>query len=145
SSEPAWRSVARTRRVAMATDPLDVLRQTDAPLAPDPAFAARLRSRLEAALGRTPPGGGAMSSQSTTYVSSATRSVTPYLCVDDTRRAIAWYGDIFGARQSADLILMDDGRVGHAEIRIGDSVIMLADEFPEIGVVSPKSQEGSSA
>jgi uncharacterized glyoxalase superfamily protein PhnB len=86
-----------------------------------------------------------MSSQSTTYVSSATRSVTPYLCVDDTRRAIAWYGDIFGAVQSADLILMDDGRVGHAEIRIGDSVIMLADEFPEIGVVSPKSQEGSSA
>jgi uncharacterized glyoxalase superfamily protein PhnB len=68
----------------------------------------------------------------------------PYLAVRDARAAITFYEDVLGARVEGDPIMMDDGRVGHCELRIGDAVLFMADEFPEIGVVSPESQEGSS-
>lgn len=57
-------------------------------------------------------------------------SVTPYLMVRDGARAIAFYGDAFGAQQ---VMRFDDpsGRIAHAEIKIGDSHVMLADESPE--------------
>ena len=63
-------------------------------------------------------------------------SVTPYLAVDDGARAIAFYRAAFGATE---VMRMPGpaGKVGHAEIRIGDSRIMLADEHPEIGFRSP--------
>jgi PhnB protein len=69
-------------------------------------------------------------------------SVTPYLIVDDAAGAIEFYRRVFGA---SELMRMPapDGRVGHAEVRIGDSRIMLADEFPEMGARSAKSIGGS--
>ena len=81
-----------------------------------------------------------------TEAASANRrsTITPYICVHDARLAIEWYGDIFGAAVSYEPIIQDDGRVGHAEVTIGNATLMLSDEFPEIGVVSPRNHEGSS-
>jgi len=67
---------------------------------------------------------------------------TPYLCVRDTAAAIAFYERAFGAREIARLPQLD-GRIGHAEIRIGEAPIFISDEFPEIGVLSPQSLGGS--
>ena len=68
-------------------------------------------------------------------------SVTPYLVVDDAKRAIEFYRDAFGAEEKFRLPMGD--RIGHAEIKIGDSPIMLADEFPEMGMRSPSAVGGS--
>ncbi len=78
------------------------------------------------------------------YVMAGSNTLVPYICVHDTRAAIAWYSDVLGAELRGELIVMDDGRVGHAELVFGEIVLMMADEFPEIGVVSPRGQEGSS-
>jgi PhnB protein len=69
-------------------------------------------------------------------------SVTPYLAVDDGARAIAFYQEAFGATE---VMRMPgpNGKVGHAELRIGDSRIMLADEYPDMGFRSPKAYGGS--
>ena len=68
-------------------------------------------------------------------------TVTPYLCCRDAGAAIEFYKKAFGAKE---ILRMDNqGKVGHAELQIGDSRIMLADEFPEIGFVSPQSVGGS--
>lgn len=63
----------------------------------------------------------------------------PYLQVARARDAIAWYVEAFGATVVGEPIIMDDGRVGHAEIAIGDGVLYLADEFPELGLRAPQS------
>jgi PhnB protein len=70
-------------------------------------------------------------------------SATPYLIVKGAAEAIAFYKQAFGATE---LFRManPDGKVGHAEIRIGDSVIMLADEHPDMGYRSPRSLGGSA-
>jgi PhnB protein len=70
------------------------------------------------------------------------RTVTPYLIVDDGARAIAFYGEAFAAKERMRMA-GPDGKVGHAELEIGDSVIMLADEFPEMGARGPRSLGGS--
>lgn len=68
-------------------------------------------------------------------------TVTPYLIVHDAARALDFYKRAFGATE---LFRYDrDGKVGHAEIRIGDSPIMLADEHPEMGAHSPQKLGGS--
>lgn len=69
-------------------------------------------------------------------------SVTPYLVVKGAVRAIEFYEKAFGARQLFRM-MGPDGRVGHAELEIGDSRLMLADEHPEIGARSPQSIGGS--
>lgn len=68
-------------------------------------------------------------------------SVTPYLIVKGASRAIDFYKQAFGATE---LLRMDgpDGSVGHAEIKIGDSPVMLADEHPEMGFRSPQTLGG---
>ncbi len=68
--------------------------------------------------------------------------ITPYLCVDGASAAIEFYSSVFGATVR---MRMDgpDGKVGHAELAIGDSVVMLADEYPEIGFQSPKTIGGT--
>lgn len=65
-------------------------------------------------------------------------SVTPYLIVRGAERAIAFYQRVFGATVR---LRLDgtDGRIGHAELAIGDSLIMLADEAPERNVLAPGS------
>ena len=69
-------------------------------------------------------------------------SVTPYLIIKDAAKAIDFYKRAFGATE---LMRMPtpEGRIGHAEIRIGDSAIMLADEYPEMGHRSPQSLGGT--
>ncbi len=69
-------------------------------------------------------------------------TATPYLIVNDAAQAIEFYKEAFGATE---LLRMakPDGKIGHAEIRIDDSTIMLADEFPEMGARSPQSFGGS--
>jgi PhnB protein len=71
-------------------------------------------------------------------------TVTPYLIVQDAARAIDFYKKAFGA---IELMRMPDPggkKIGHAEIRIGDSPIMLADEFPEMNARSPQTLGGSA-
>lgn len=68
--------------------------------------------------------------------------VMPYLHVDGARAAIDFYSSVLGAKERMSMP-GPDGKVGHAELSIGDSVIMLADEFPDMGVRGPKSIGGS--
>lgn len=70
-------------------------------------------------------------------------SITPYLIVDNAAKAIDFYAEAFGARELFRLPMGD--RIGHAEIRIGDSVVMLADEFPTMGHLGPNSRGGPTA
>jgi PhnB protein len=72
-----------------------------------------------------------------------TPHVIPYLYLKDAARAIEFYKRAFGARETYARITDATGRVGHAEIAIGDSTLMLADEHPELGVVSPQTLGGS--
>jgi PhnB protein len=68
-------------------------------------------------------------------------SVTPYLSIKGAVKALEYYKKAFGA---IELFRMEhEGRIGHAEIKIGDSPIMLADEYPEMGSVSPQTLGGS--
>jgi PhnB protein len=69
-------------------------------------------------------------------------SVTPYLTVRKGAQALEFYKKAFGATETFRLT-MPDGRLGHAEIRLGDSLIMLSDEFPEYGCVAPETLGGS--
>ena len=70
-------------------------------------------------------------------------SVTPYLIVDDAKGAIEFYQRAFGASEKFRLPMGD--KVGHAELQIGDSVVMLADEFPERDIRGPKARGGTSS
>ena len=70
-------------------------------------------------------------------------SVNPYLIVDDAAGAIEFYKKAFGAEEKYRLPMGD--RIGHAEIKIGDSFVMLADEFPDMGHLSPKSRGGATS
>jgi PhnB protein len=69
-------------------------------------------------------------------------AVTPYLCVKDAASAIGFYKQAFGAREVM-RIGAPGGKIGHAEIAISDSRIMLADEYPEINFRSPRAIGGS--
>jgi PhnB protein len=71
-------------------------------------------------------------------------TATPYLIVKGAGRAIEFYQRAFGA---SEVMRMDgpNGRIGHAEIRIGNSPIMLADEYPEMGFRSPQSLSEAGA
>lgn len=70
-------------------------------------------------------------------------SVTPYLTVDDAAAAIDFYARAFGAEEVLRLPMGD--RIAHAEVRIGDSVVMLSDEWPDMDKLSPKNRGGSTA
>lgn len=69
-------------------------------------------------------------------------SVTPYLIVKGAAGAIEFYKKAFGATELMRMA-QPDGTIGHAEIKIGDSPIMLAEEVPEMGARSPQSLGGS--
>jgi len=78
-----------------------------------------------------------------TPVPEGFHTATPYLIITNAARAIEFYKDIFGATELTRLAT-PDGKVGHAEIRIGDSRILLADEFPEWDARSPQTIGGSA-
>ncbi len=78
------------------------------------------------------------------YTPARLHSLTPYLAVADPARAIEWYVEVFDATLMGEPIVMPDGRIGHAELRVGDTVFMLAGEFPEERHLSPTTLGGSS-
>jgi uncharacterized glyoxalase superfamily protein PhnB len=126
----------------MTTDPFDSLREPNVPLAPRPAFAAELRRRVSLALGGTREEPSMPEVRE--YTPTRLHSITPYLATGDPAAAIEWYSEVFGAQLLGDPIVMPDGRIGHAELRIGDAVMMLAGEYPEEDHRSPLTLGGSS-
>jgi len=69
-------------------------------------------------------------------------SVTPYLIVDGAAAALEFYAKAFGATELFRMPMGD--RIGHAEMRIGDSIVMLADEWPDMGYLGPRTRGGST-
>ncbi|HEY2498498.1 MAG TPA: VOC family protein [Candidatus Angelobacter sp.] len=70
-------------------------------------------------------------------------NVTPYLIIQGAAAAIDFYKQVFGAVEVMRMP-QPDGRIGHAELKFGDSFVMLADEFPEMQIVGPKTLGNSS-
>ncbi|HYZ67628.1 MAG TPA: VOC family protein [Mycobacterium sp.] len=134
-------------------DPLTVLHGNELPVAPDPVFAARLRARLETAVSLPNRIQGVVMSGTDTAIAELTEptvaqapprpAAVPYLAVANAREAIAWYVDTFDATVEGQPYEMDDGRIGHAELRIGDGVLYLSDEYPDLGVKAPTPQATS--
>jgi uncharacterized glyoxalase superfamily protein PhnB len=126
------------------TDPFEALREPVTPASPDPGFAGRLRQRLDREVFAFP--GGSMSQQ--TVEPHAAReparapALTPYIMVSDARRAMDWYVEVLGARRRGEPVVNADGTIGHAELGIGDAVLMLAeasDLWPDVPVRAPDS------
>ena len=69
-------------------------------------------------------------------------TLTPFLTVRDAVKAIEFYKQAFGAKERG-VMKGPDGKVMHAELMIGDSIIMLSDEFPAFGALSPQSTGGA--
>jgi predicted enzyme related to lactoylglutathione lyase len=134
-------------------DPLTVLHGDELPVQPDPDFAARLRTRLEDALSLPNRTEGVVMSGTDTAIAELNQptlaptaprpAALPYLTVGNARDAIAWYTDAFGAAVVGEPIVMDDGRIGHAELAIAGGVLYLADEYPELGLKAPVPQATS--
>jgi PhnB protein len=71
-------------------------------------------------------------------------ALTPYICVSDSRAAIEWYREVFKATVKGTPYVMDDRRIGHVELEIGDALLMMADPFPEVDVEPPQPANGSA-
>lgn len=71
-------------------------------------------------------------------------SVTPYLVVDGASDAIEFYNEAFGATEVMRMP-MGENRLAHAEIKIGDSHVMLSDEWPDMNLLGPNSRGGATA
>jgi uncharacterized glyoxalase superfamily protein PhnB/predicted enzyme related to lactoylglutathione lyase len=130
-------------------DPFDALRADSTPVPPPAHVEQRLRAQLDTELER-------LMTETTNHLTDHSQrapritadvtvqnTVTPYLCVAGAAAAIDFYVDAFGAVEHHRMV-GDDGRIGHAEIVIGSSRIMLADEYPEAGVLSPTTRGGTS-
>jgi PhnB protein len=89
-----------------------------------------------------PVGSGREGRGEETVAREEVRDVYAYLCVRDGAAAIDFYARLFGARE---ILRLDDpsGRVGHAELRIGPATVMLCDEHPELGILSPLAFGGT--
>jgi predicted enzyme related to lactoylglutathione lyase len=119
-------------------DPLEALRLPEAPLMARPMFAAELRRRITAAVRQRPTEEQAMPSDVRIH------RVETYLSVSDPRAAIAFYEEAFGARLMGEPIVMADGRIGHCELGIGDSIVRVAGEHPQEAVRDPASLGGTT-
>ena len=83
-----------------------------------------------------------MAEKRRTTVPKGYNALMPYLRVKDAATAIDFYKQAFGAKEKYRLMM--GGRVGHAELKFGDCVVMLSDEFPDKGIVGPKTLGGTS-
>jgi len=126
------------------TDPFEALREPVTPVDPDIGFAVVLRMRLTREI--LGPSGGTLSQQ--TVATRAERepawppALTPYIVVSDARSAMDWYVEVFGAQRRGEPHVNADGTIGHAEVGIGDSVLMFAeasDLWPDVPVRAPDS------
>jgi PhnB protein len=86
--------------------------------------------------------GGKLAAKKVKAVPDGFRMVTPYLAIKNGAQAIDFYKKAFGATERYKL-MMPDGRLGHAEMQFGDSIVMFCDEFPEHGGKSPATLGGS--
>jgi len=77
------------------------------------------------------------------YLPKGYHNVSPYLRMRNASTAIDFYKNVFAATELSRMT-MPDGKVGHAELMIGDSLIMLSDEFPEMGVKGPETLAGTT-
>ena len=126
------------------TDPFEALREPVTPVDPDPDFAGRLRQRLTREVFASQ--GGTMS-QPTTAVQVEREpawppTLTPYIVVADARRAMNWYVEVFSAQRRGEPHVNADGTIGHAEVGIGDAVLMFSepsDLWPDVPVRAPDS------
>ena len=75
---------------------------------------------------------------------SSITAVIPHIIVNGGDAAIAFYKKAFGAEETFRMTDPSDGRLGHAELRIGEAVVMLADEYPAFGALSPDTIGGSA-
>lgn len=103
---------------------------------------AKARGRAKAAKGK--PARAKAKAKKVSPIPKGFRTVTPHLILRDTAAAIEWYKRAFGAKELSRME-MPGGKIGHAEIRIGDSIVMMADEFPEMGQKSPETLGGTAA
>jgi PhnB protein len=71
------------------------------------------------------------------------RTVTPYLAIDDAAEAIEYYKKAFGAKERGRMEA-PGGKIGHAELEIGDSLVMLSDALPQFSTRAPKELGGTS-
>jgi uncharacterized glyoxalase superfamily protein PhnB len=71
------------------------------------------------------------------------REASPYLIVRGAAGAMNFYRTVFGADEIFRMTDADTGRIGHAELRVGPMTIMLADEYPELGILSPLAHGGT--
>jgi uncharacterized glyoxalase superfamily protein PhnB len=126
------------------TDPFEALREPVTPADPDPGFAGRLRRRLTQEV--FAPQGGTMPEQTATAQAGRQPAwppaLTPYIVVADARRALDWYTDVLGAHRRGEPHVNPDGTIGHAEVGIGDAVLMLSEPsglWPDVPVRAPDS------
>jgi PhnB protein len=141
----------------MTVDLFAILLAPTEPISPDASFAQSLRERLVRALGAsdivlpapavlpTPPSTSGLSKGTAMPRTLPGHSaVTAYITCRGAADAIAFYIDIFGAVEDGSRYVDDsDGRLGHAEFLIGDTRMMISDEYPDYGAVSPQSLGGS--
>jgi uncharacterized glyoxalase superfamily protein PhnB len=125
-------------------DPFAALREPVTPVDPDPGFAGRLRRRLTREVFAHP--GGTMSQPTVTTrterEAASAPTLTPYIVVSDARRAMDWYVEVFGAQRRGELYVNADDTIGHAEVGIGDAVLMFAEAsglWPDVPVRAPDS------
>ena len=131
------------------TDPFEApffaaLREPVTPVHPDPGFAGRLRMRLSREVFASQ--GGTMPQP--TVAAQVERepawppALTPYIVVSDARRAMDWYVEVLGAQRRGEPYVNADGTIGHAEVGIGDAVLMFSeasDLWPDVPVRAPDS------
>jgi PhnB protein len=130
--------VARRPELVASTEPeLAPFVQVAAELRelPRENFKARLKSDLIRKV--------TMAGEAAKTAGESPQTVIPRLCFKDSRRAIEFYQRIFGAKEIMRLVDPDQ-RIGIAEIQIGNTRIMLSDEYPEFGAVSPETLGGST-
>ena len=127
----------------------DALRHEDRAVRPDARFATHLRNRLTDALvapvtlpERTRTMTDSTESAAVTTTTTTTGALHPYITVGDAVGAIDWYTAVFDARETMRYV-GDDGRIGHGELEIGGAKLMLSDEYPDFGAVSPATVGGT--
>jgi len=73
------------------------------------------------------------------YVPEGSPVLTPYVCPRDAARAIDWYIEVFGAVETGERFVADDGRIGHADLSIDGARLMISDAYPDYGAVAPEA------
>jgi uncharacterized glyoxalase superfamily protein PhnB len=130
-------------------DPFEALREPVTPVDPDPQFAAQLRQRLTDQI--IAYAGGTMSQQ--TLSTTAERqpawppTLAPDIVVSDARQAMDWYVQVFDAQPRGQLFVNADNTIGHAEVAIGDAVLMFGERselWPDVPVRAPESRSSFS-